>query len=62
MIKQILIKQLFKGIFINKNEFSRKTMPFCQEKQNLKGKSVQSNFKHMGGTQNVIIFSEFFYY
>jgi hypothetical protein len=39
MIKQILINQLFKGIFKDKNKSIYKTMPFCQEKLNLKGKS-----------------------
>ena len=38
MIKQILIKQLLKGIFINKNVFLCETMPFCQKKEKLKGK------------------------
>jgi len=49
MIKQILIKQLFKGIFINKNVSLCKTMPFCQEKRKIERKINQIKLYSWGG-------------
>jgi len=40
MINQIFIKQLFKGIFKDKNIFLCNKMPFCQEKMKIERKII----------------------
>jgi len=62
MIKQILIKQLFKGIFINKNVFLCETMPFCQKKRKIERKINQIKLYSWGGAQYVTNLSEFCFY